>query len=89
MAEKDWLLGDTPNPLGDRVDEIRAKLRQQNPEKLANRTGALYTPKGDSGGEFRLAYWSREVILNFPDFTGNFANTSEALNTFDLTMVNC
>ena len=32
MAEKDWLLGDTPNPLGDRVDEIRdnLKTRSQN-----------------------------------------------------------
>ena len=93
MAEKDWLLGDTPNPLGDRVDEMRAKLGEQNPEKLANRTGAIYTPKGDpipdgtGNGEFRLSYWGREVALAFPDFTGSYTDTGEALNTFDLTML--
>jgi hypothetical protein len=87
MAEKDWLLGDTPNPLGDRIDEIRENLRSKNPDSLAARTGALYTPKGDPGGEFRLPFWSREVVLNFPDFTGIFADTGEAVNTFDLTML--
>lgn len=93
MAEKGWLLGDTPNPLGDRVEEIRAKLREQNPEKLATRTGALYNSKGDSApgetwvGEFRLAYWSRDVILSLPDFTGHYADSGEALSTFDLTML--
>jgi hypothetical protein len=87
MTEKDWLLGDTPNPLGDRVDEIRTKLGEQNPEKLAARTGALYTPKSDTGGEFYLPYWSREVILSFPDFAGKYTDSGEALNTFDLTML--
>ena len=87
MAEKGWLLGDTPNPLGDRVDEIRAKLKDVDPNKLAARTGAIYTLEGGSGGEFRLAYWSREVIISFPDFSGNFTDTGEAINTFDITML--
>jgi len=93
MAEKDWLLGDTPNPLGDRVDEIREKLREQNPEKLAARTGALFTPTGDSvpvetgAGEFRLPYWSREVVLSFPDFSGNYSDNGDPVNTFDMTML--
>jgi hypothetical protein len=87
MAEKGWLLGETPNPLGDRVDEIRAKLKDVDPEKLAARTGAIYTPKGGSGGEFRLAYWSRDVIISFPDFSGQYADTGDNVNTFDLTML--
>jgi hypothetical protein len=87
MAEKDWLLGDTPNPLGDRVDEIRKKLKDQNPNSLAARTGALYTQKETGGEEFRLPFWSREVILSFPDFSGKYADSEEALNTFDLTML--
>jgi hypothetical protein len=87
MAEKDWLLGDTPNPLGDRVDEIRRNLRGKRPESLATRTGALYTPKGDSGGEFHLPFWSREVVLSFPDFAGKYNDTGDAINTFDLTML--
>ena len=87
MAEKDWLLGDTPNPLGDRVDEIRGKLKKQNPESLAARTGAIYTQKGGTKGEFRLPFWGREVIISFPAFTGKFTETDEPVNTFDLTML--
>jgi len=87
MAEKDWLLGDTPNPLGNRVDEIREKLKAQSPEKLAARTGALYTPKSGLGGELSLSFWSREVLLSFPDFSGKYADNGEPVNTFDLTML--
>ena len=87
MAEEDWLLGDTPNPLGDRVDEIRENLQGKNPERLAARTGALYTPVGDADGEFRLPFWSREIVLSFPDFIGRFADTGDAVSTFDLTML--
>ena len=87
MAEKDWLLGDHPNPLGNRVEEIRQTLKDKEPEFLANRTGAIYTPKGDSGGEFKLAFWSQEVILNFPDFNGIYADNDKPLNTFDLMML--
>lgn len=88
MAEETrWLLGDTPNPLGDRADEIRAELRGREPYDLANRTGAIYTPTGDSGGEFKLALWGREVIFSFPDCTAKDALTGEVLNTFDQTLV--
>jgi hypothetical protein len=87
MAEKDWLLGETPNPLGERVDEIRSKLKDANPEKLAARTGATYTPKGESRGEFKLPYWSREIVISFPDFSGKYAETGDTVNTFDLTML--
>ncbi len=37
MAKKDWLLGDSPNPLGDRVDEIRGKFEGQKPGKIGNK----------------------------------------------------
>jgi hypothetical protein len=87
MAEKDWLLGETPNPLGDRVDEIRDHLRSKNPERLAACTGALFTPFEESVGEFRLPFWSREVAISFPDFAGKFADTGDEINTFDLTML--
>jgi hypothetical protein len=87
MAEKDWLLGDTPNPLGDRVNEIRDQLSNKNPERLAACTGALFTPFGTYGGEFRLPFWSREVVISFPGFIGKFADGGEEINTFDLTML--
>lgn len=87
MAEKSWLLGDSPNPLGDRVDEIRGTLKNKNPESLADRTGAIYTPKGDTGGEFKLVFWSQEVILQFPEFTGVYSSSNNPVNTFDMTML--
>lgn len=87
MAKKDWLLGDTPNPLGDRVDEIRTNLINKNPERLGTKTGALYTPKGESGGEFRLGFWSREIVLNLPEFSGKYLDSGDDINTFDLTML--
>jgi hypothetical protein len=87
MAKKDWLLGDTPNPLGDRVAEIREHLANKTPESLAARTGTIYTSKTNQQGEFRLDYWSREIILRFPEFTGRYTDTGEKLNTFDTTML--
>ena len=82
MAKNDWLLGNSPNPLGDRIDEIREKLKDRNPENLAERTGAIY-----SGDNFRLPFWSRDVVVSFPDFIGKYAHTGEELNTFDMTML--
>jgi len=87
MAEKDWLLGDTPNPLSDRVDEIQQNLKSKNPDGLAARTGALYTPNETGAGVFRLPFWSREVVLNFPNFDGYYADTGDPVSTFDLTML--
>ena len=87
MAEKDWLLGDTPHPLGDRIDEIRSSLMKKRPEILAGQTGSLYTPKDGTSGEFKLAFWSRDIILSFPGFTGVYADTGENINLFDMTML--
>jgi hypothetical protein len=87
MAERDWLLGDSPNPLVDRINEIRGNLRRKNPSKMAVRTGSQYTPKKGDNGEFNLVYWSREVQIQFPVFTGIYKDNGEEINTFDLTML--
>jgi hypothetical protein len=87
MAEKGWLLGDTPNPLVERVDEIRSKLKVKRPESLAARTGAIYTSMDGTSGEFKLPFWSRDVVLSYPDFSGVYADTGDNINTFDLTML--
>ena len=87
MAEKGWLLGDQPDPLGDRVDEIREELKDKNPSQMADKTGAIYTPIDDVTGEFRFMFWSQEINLKFPFFTGTFAGSGETLNNFDLTML--
>ena len=87
MAEKDWLLGDTPNPLGNRVAEIQEKLKDKDPKALAARTGSTYSAKGEAVGEFRLPFWSRDVVISFPDFVGHYADSGEELNDFDMTML--
>jgi len=87
MAEKGWLLGDQPDPLGNRVDEIREELKDKNPSQIADKTGTIYTPIDDVTGEFCFMFWSKEVILKFPVFTGTFAGSGEPLNNFDLTML--
>ena len=87
MAEKSWLLGDMPNPLGDRVAEIREKLQDKNPEVLATQTGAIYTPGEGGSGEFHLSFWAREIIISFPDFVGKYTDSDEEINTFDMTML--
>ena len=84
---KDWLLGESPNPLGDRVAEIREKIKDKDPKVLAGYTGAVYTPKDEWRGVFRLPFWSQEVLLNFPEFTGKYVESGKELNTFDLTML--
>ena len=83
MPEKNWLLGDTPTPLGNRVEEIREKIKDKDPEMLAVYTGAAYSAEG----VFRLPFWSRDVSITFPDFIGHYVDTGEELNTFDMTML--
>lgn len=87
MSEQNILSGDAPNPLEDRVDEIRDKLAREDPSALALRAGAIFTPEGDSGGYLRLLYWSREVFLRFPAFTGKYADDGTPISTFDMTML--
>ena len=87
MSEQNLFSAEAPNPLEDRVDEIRAKLTQEDPNALALRAGAIYTPKGETEGEFRLLYWSREVILQFPAFTGQYADDGAPIDTFDMTLL--
>ena len=83
MPEKNWLLGDTPNPLGGRVGEIRGKLKNRDPEMLSAYTGAAYSDVG----VFRLPFWQRDVTISFPDFIGHYVDTGEELNDFDMTML--
>lgn len=87
MAEKGWLLGETPNPLGDRLDEIRGSLMQKRPDILANRTGSTYTAKSETTGEFKLEFWTRQVVISYPEFSGTYPETGENINSFDMTML--
>ncbi len=87
MKKSEWLLGDSPNPLGERADEIRIEMRDIDPHRAAIRTGAIYSSGDESEGEFKLSLWEREVIINFPGFSAKDAQTGKPLNTFDETLL--
>ncbi len=87
MPQQDWLLGDSPNPLGNRVEEIRKKLIRKNPSLLAEQTNTKYTPENDDSGFFHLPFWGKEIKLHFPAFTGTYTESGQEINTFDLTML--
>ena len=53
-------------PLTQKLAELRTTLRRQSPELLAQRTGAVYHPPVDGGGELRLSLWGREVGVTYP-----------------------
>jgi len=87
MTKSNWLLGDSPNPLGGRVDEIRLELRDQDPQALAIKTGTIFTPEEEHQGVFQVAMWGQDVLIDFPAFTARYAQTDVALNVFELTML--
>jgi hypothetical protein len=87
MEKSRWLLGETPDLLGERIDEIRAELEGKDPHRLAIQTGAIYTSTGEARGEFKLALWNQEINLAFPEFTAKDAQSGEALSTFDQALL--
>ena len=87
MEKSNWLLGDSPNPLIGRVDEIRLELQDQDPKALALRTASHFIPEADQVGLFQVSMWGKEVLLDFPAFTARYAQTGLELNTFELTML--
>ncbi|MEA3350243.1 MAG: DUF3786 domain-containing protein [Chloroflexota bacterium] len=87
MNKNNCMFRDSPSPLEERADELRVMLRSEDPHALATRSGVIYTPQGDSDGEFKLALWNRDVILGFPDFEARDARTEDVLNPFDQALL--
>lgn len=52
------------------INDLRRQIATLQPEPLALRTGALWTPRDKAGGEFRLALCGQTVILTFPEMHG-------------------
>jgi hypothetical protein len=74
--------GELLDPLVQRVDELRAMLRQMDPIYRASSTGSTYHPAADGGGEFRLIVWEQEVRVTYPDFLAYDTEKGEPLGTF-------
>lgn len=87
MQKPGWLLGEQPDLLGNRLDEIRTQLQKSDPHKLAARTGAVYQAQAEERGHFQLAWWGRTIEIDYPAFTGRDVESGAELNTFDLTML--
>lgn len=75
------------NQLEQRAAELYDELRVVNPVSLAAHTGATYHPLDDSRGAFHLALWGREVVLSFPEFSGQDEGSGRALGVFDQALL--
>lgn len=73
--------------LTTRVGELREELRGRNTAVLAQNTGSVYVETGAGQGEFHLPLWGREVILTWPDFVGQDAQSGGSLPTFNMAML--
>jgi hypothetical protein len=70
-----------------RVDELRTDIRQRDPHKLAQRTGANFRGLEAGTGRFELQVWNRTVYLSYPDLTARAAVTGKALGAGLTAMV--
>jgi len=67
-----------PQLLLARLDELRAALRAREPFELAERTGAVFHPNSQGGGEFALPMWEQPMYITFPQFEVRDAAGREA-----------
>lgn len=78
-----------PNPLVERIEEIKAELRQRNPQVLAQNTYTHFTPSAEDSnrGVFSLHLWEKQVTLSFPDFEMRYQATATPLNPLEQGIV--
>jgi hypothetical protein len=76
-----------PTNLARRIEDLYAKLRIADPNKLAKNTGATYVAVDDGHGEFLLSLWSQEIRFSFPDFQGSDLRTGQPLGLLDEAML--
>ncbi len=67
--------------LSERIESLRAELKDTDPFSVAARTGVEYNLKGEGGGEFRLPLWDRPVVVSFPDLRARDAQTCKELSS--------
>jgi hypothetical protein len=73
--------------LADRVDDLRASLRSQNPDHLATRTGSSFQRLSPVLGEFHLDLWARPIRLSFPSFVARDPGSGAPLASFHLALL--
>ena len=80
-------MDERPYPLAQRVSEIKDELRDRDTAVLSHNTGAIYAETGPGQGEFRLPFWGQDIILTWPDFVGQDAQSGELLPTFSMAVL--
>ncbi|MBN2502744.1 MAG: DUF3786 domain-containing protein [Anaerolineales bacterium] len=77
------------NHLERRFEEIRTSLASEDPYVLAFRTGSKFKPinEEDNAGVFRLAYWGKEIEVQFPAFDVLDVADGKLLNAFEQTLI--
>jgi hypothetical protein len=76
-----------PNQLEPRISELRAQLRECDPDRLAGRTGASFVSGYDDRSKFHLKLWGREVFITYPAFVGYDAQSKKPLGAFDQALL--
>jgi hypothetical protein len=75
------------NHLVQRTTELHDELRRVDPQLLAKRTGATYTPVAQGQGVFQLHYWGRPLTLSYPAFVTGDERTGEGVGPLDEAML--
>ena len=88
MNKLSWMPnGPKPDFLGNRLDELRSQLADQDPEQIAKRTGTTYHPLDQSSGEFHLTLWDRQLVVKFPQLLVHDQQTGEEISGISLATV--
>lgn len=72
--------------LAERVSALRNELRQEAPEGLAERTGAVFEAAGD-GGVFFLHLWQHPVVVTYPQFSACHAQDNTPLGATEQALI--
>ncbi len=76
-----------PSQLEPRISELRAQLRECDPDRLAGRTGATFVSDPDGQSKFHLQLWGRDIFLTYPPFVGYDARSKKPLGVFDQALL--
>lgn len=81
-----------PDLLGDRLAELRARLKVVNPADLASKSGMTYMSQSEEEGALIVKVWDRQVMISFPELIAKDAqngvqlgDSSQALLLYYLT----
>ncbi len=73
--------------LDTRVDELRARLHNLDPNVLASRTDSSYEASGVGEGIYRIPFFGREIKLSYPEYQAFDAQSGEVENVANQAMM--